>query len=308
MLHLLGLIGRIFAARMRFRPAVLYYPPAGPNRVPFLRDCVILILTRPFFSRTAFHFHAAGLPGLYERLSGPLRWLFRRAYFHPEVAISISRDGLRDAEFLRARATRLVPNGIPDVEVTRPVRGRTDVLTILFLAMVCEEKGVGVVIDACKRLRAANVPFRCVVAGRASSEDELRGLRDRAAELGDALTFVGPVTGSAKWALFAEADVFCFPTYYASESFGLVVVEAMMTGLPVVASDWRAIPEIVEHGTTGFLTPVRDARATAECLAKLLADPALRARMGAAGRERYCERYRIEVFRENMEAALLLVS
>lgn len=307
-IQLFRLILRIFVARFRLKPDVLYYPPAGPNLVPFLRDAVILIAVRWMFSRTVFHFHAAGLPDLYARLPFPLKGIFRAAYNRPDVAISISTGGLRDARFLRARATRLVPNGIPDVEVTRPVRGRTDVPTILFLAMVCEEKGVGVVIDACKRLRAADVPFRCVVAGRASSEDELCGLRDRAAELGDALTFVGPVTGTAKWALFAEADVFCFPTYYASESFGLVVVEAMMAGLPVVASDWRAIPEIVVDGETGFVVPVKDVEATANKLRCLLEDPGLRQTMGRAARERYEENFRVEVFRRRMEEALLLAA
>ena len=78
-------------------------------------------------------------------------------------------------------------------------------------------------------------------------------------------------------------------------------------GLPVIVSVWRAIPEIVVEGETGFLVPVRDASATAKSLAALLSDPALRKRMGAAGRRRYEDHYRVEVFQRGMEDALISV-
>ncbi len=304
-LHLFGLIVEITKARARLKPDVLYFPPAGPNMVPFLRDCVLLIATRWMFPKTVFHFHAAGLPELFDRLSGPLKTLFRLAYDKPDVAISISKNGLRDAEFLHAKQTALVPNGIPDVFWEDGPRARyNSVPTILFLGMVCEEKGVGVLIEACKLLQARGVKFSCKIAGRPSSEEELAKLREKAAELGTLVTFTGPVSGDAKWELFAECDVFCFPTYYASESFGLVVVEAMMSGMPVVASNWRALPEIVAEGKTGFLTPVQDPKATADKLAKLLRDPILRQVMGNSARHRFLDHYRVDVFQHGMEAAL----
>jgi glycosyltransferase involved in cell wall biosynthesis len=302
--HLFALIGRIAAARVRLAPDVLYFPPAGPNLVPFLRDCVLLIATRWMFPRTAFHFHAAGLPGLFDRLPGALKILFRLAYRRPHVAISISKDGLRDAAFLGARRTALVPNGIPDVWQDRPLQRNHPIPQILFLAMVCEEKGAGVLIDACRILMGQGVKFSCQIAGRASSEEELKLLREKAKGMEHLVEFVGPVTGDRKWDLFARSDVFCFPTYYASESFGLVAVESMMAGLPVVTSDWRALPEIVDEGQTGFLVPVKDAAATADRLRRLLDDPALRQRMGGNSRERFLNDYRVEVFHRNMENAL----
>jgi len=305
--HLVGLVFRTLRARFRTGAKVLYYPPSGPNIVPFLRDCAFLILVRPFFSRTVFHFHAAGLSGFYDRLPAPLKLLFHLAYNRPDSAITISQDGIRDAEVLKARRIAFVPNGIPDVWPDRRPRSESPKPTILFLAMVCEEKGVGVLIEACLLLKSAGLEFSCKIAGRASSDDELAALQKMAAPLGDCVEFTGPVIGQAKWDLFAESDVFCFPTFYPPESFGLVVVEAMMAGLPVVASDWRALPEIVVEGETGFLVPVRDASATAKSLAALLSDPALRKRMGAAGRRRYEDHYRVEVFQRGMEDALISV-
>jgi len=302
--RLISLLIRIGVAWFRLRPDVLYYTPAGPNMIPFLRDCAVLIMFRWLFRHTVFHFHAAGLPELFCRLPAPLRLLFRLAYQCPDMAISISRNGLRDAEFLRARSTVVVPNGIPNIWETPPVHSGNARVEILFLGMVCEEKGVGILIEACHILKARGLDFVCKVAGRAASEEEFGPLRDRAASLDNHIEFLGPLIGEAKWARFAEADIFCFPSHYASESFGLVVVEAMMANLPVVTSDWRALPEIVIDGETGFLCPVQSPEMIAEKLALLICDSALRARMGKAGRARFLENYTLDVFRSNMEVAL----
>jgi glycosyltransferase involved in cell wall biosynthesis len=302
--HLLELVAKIISARLDAKPDVIYYLPAGPNMVPFLRDCILLVATRWMFKRTIFHFQAAGLSDLRDRLPGPLKILFSLAYNRPHLAISLSQHGLRDARAIIAQSSTVIPNGVPDVWAERTPNRNSARPTILFLAMVCEEKGAGILIEACKILQSQGHSFSCKIAGRASSAEELAALQAKAKGLEDILEFTGAVTGESKWKLFAESDIFCFPTFYASESFGIVAIEAMMAGLPVVTSDWRAMPEIVLDGETGYVTPVKNAAATADRLAKLLQDRALREKMGKAGRARFLENYRIEIFRQRMEAAL----
>jgi len=85
-------------------------------------------------------------------------------------------------------------------------------------------------------------------------------------------------------ALLAAADIFVLPSYF--ESLPMSVIEAMLSGLPVVASDIRGPREQVVDGITGLLVPPRQVEPLAAALARLAADPALRAAMGAAGRER----------------------
>ena len=330
--HLFSVLFRIIAARLRTKSPVLYYPPASPNMVPFLRDCVLLICTRWMFPRTILHFHANGIAGLYARLPGVLRLAYRAAYMRPDVAIAISEYGKADGVFLNAREIRLIPNGIPDqadksligdrrwdLEAGRLELGvegdaldsRSSTIdsaapTILFVGMVCEEKGVGVLLEACRILRDRRVSFDCKVVGRGSSALEEQAFRDfiRDHDLREQVKLIGPLHHEAKWEAYAAADVFCFPTFYSAESFGLVAVEAMMSSLPVVSTNWSGLPDIVVEGETGYLVPPRDARSVADRLELLIKDPVLRKRMGVAGRRRYEENYTVETFREKMEEVL----
>ena len=90
-------------------------------------------------------------------------------------------------------------------------------------------------------------------------------------------------------AFYRRADVLVVPSL--SEAFGKPAVEAMASGLPVVATRVGGIPEVVADGETGLLVPPNDPVALAEAMGRLAADPALRARLGAAGRARAEERF-----------------
>jgi len=112
--HLLSVIVRIAYSRIVHRTSILYYPPAGPNRVPLYRDLAILLCTRWMFPRTVFHLHASGMADMYPRLPVGIRFLFRRALFHPDAVIRITRCHSADARLLQARHNYVVPNGIED--------------------------------------------------------------------------------------------------------------------------------------------------------------------------------------------------
>ncbi|WP_198372908.1 glycosyltransferase family 4 protein [Roseomonas rosulenta] len=89
--------------------------------------------------------------------------------------------------------------------------------------------------------------------------------------------------------ILAAADVFCLPSHF--EGLPMSVIEAMLTGLPVVATDIRGPREQVMEGETGFLVPPMQSAPLAEALSRLAADPVLRARMGEAGRARALDRF-----------------
>jgi glycosyltransferase involved in cell wall biosynthesis len=136
---------------------------------------------------------------------------------------------------------------------------------ILFLAHCLREKGLfdaleGVVL-ANTKLRQANSPLRLHlnVAGEFVSAREKTEFNQRVMQLAaenaveNCVTYLGFVSGKDKRRAFIESDIFCFPTFYYAESFGLVVVEAMAYGLPIVTTRWRSIPELFPENYPGLV-------------------------------------------------------
>jgi glycogen(starch) synthase len=99
---------------------------------------------------------------------------------------------------------------------------------------------------------------------------------------------------------YAACDIFIAPSQY--ESFGLVFIEAMCFGKPVVAFDVGGASEIVSDGETGLLAPPGDRAALAACVLGLAEDPALRERLGRRAREVYEQRYTTELMIDRLEA------
>jgi glycosyltransferase involved in cell wall biosynthesis len=305
--RLAALLARVVFRRFRCGASVLYYPPAGPSRVPLARDLVLLGLTRGLFRHVVFHFHATGVTTLYARLGVFGRWLFRRAYFDPDLALCLSPLTTKDAEFIRARRITIVPNGVPDPGHGAATVPKAHPPGLLYAGSVRESKGVPDLIEACRVLREAGQVFELALMGSCYPEvfrDAVAGAL-RAAGLAGQTRCLGEQTGDEKRRAFAEAEIFCFPSYYEAETFPLVLLEAMAAGLPIVATQWRGIPAIVEDGVNGFLVPPHHPRVLAEKIAMLLNDASLRQRMGRAGRRRYETHYTLDGFRRNMEHALV---
>jgi len=162
------------------------------------------------------------------------------------------------------------------------------------LRMVCvgrfdPVKGHTVLVEACRILAERGIAFECELVGegplRKGVEESIRraGLADRIRSLG-ALPRPEVVT------LLEEADVFVLPSVRAAngerEGIPVSLMEAMATGLPVVSSRLSGIPELVESGVSGLLAEPHDAHGLADALQMLARDPALRARLGRAGREK----------------------
>lgn len=177
----------------------------------------------------------------------------------------------------------LVPNG---VEVSRyadarPLPGQPDVPTVVFLGRIDESrKGLAVLLEALPELVNRVPDIRLLVAGPGDVE-QVRG--QVPAGLRDHVELLGLVSEPDKARTYASGDVFCAPNTHG-ESFGIVLLEAMASGTPVVASDLEAFRRVLEDGRYGVLFPVRDAAALAGALADLLGDPGRRAAFSRAGR------------------------
>jgi glycosyltransferase involved in cell wall biosynthesis len=299
---------RILVARFAQGANILYYPPASVNRLAVLRDLAILIPTRWLFRRTIFHFHTGGLSNICDSSSAWMGFLYRLAYFHPDVAIRLSEYTHEDGKAVRAKREFVVPNGIEDESAPysigdRQPTGSGHPTRILFVNLLTEAKGVITLLEACHLLAKRGVPFQARFMGRFESPKFEQHVRQLVQELdlGGCISFLGVLGGAEKWNQFARADIFCLPTHHEAETFGVVLLEAMSFGLPVVATRWRGIPSVVQDGVCGFLVPVKDPMALAVRLEQLIRDPELRRTMGQEGRKRYLENFTIERFHDRMK-------
>ncbi len=307
-LHLFEVIRKILVMRFRHGVTTLYFPPAGPNLTPFLRDVILLTCTRPFFKNVIYHFRAAGLSEFLAKRPAYMQLLARMAYGSPTASIQLSALNPADGEYFRSGRVHIVPNGLEDAAAPYlPLhKTREGVVKILFAGVLREDKGVSVLVEAARVLKAQGHNFQLTLLGEFVSDEYESATLALVKEYGleAHVLFPGIKTGEAKWQYFREAHLFCFPSYFDSESFGNVVVEAMMFGLPVVGTYWRGIPDIVVNGETGWLVPVKDSAAVAARLSDLIRNPLLAEKMGKKGRERYSSLYSLDQHLQAMEAVL----
>lgn len=311
LVRLFCLIVRVLFERVTFRPMVLYYTPElAKPRSTVLRDAAILAATRWCFPKTVLHLHSSGHQAVYDSLSAWQRWLVRKGFFHADGVIRLSRLTPDDAAFLQARREYIIPNGVADPFAEREREGcrtgeTTQPLRILFVSLLCEGKGLLVLLDACGRLAKRGVPFHLNLMGPMESIEFAHRVQARITELqiDDRVSLLGIRTGAEKFADFAASDVLCHPTFF--DTFPLVLLEAMSAGLPVVATHHSGIPDIVDEGETGFLVAPRDSAAVADRLAQLASNPQMRAEFGLAGRRRYLSEFTLERHVEQVREALL---
>jgi glycosyltransferase involved in cell wall biosynthesis len=155
------------------------------------------------------------------------------------------------------------------------------------------EKGFDVLVRAMAELPRA----RLVLFGDGEERANLESLAERLG-LSERVHFAGWV--SSPWDTSFQIDIFAMPS--RREGFGITAVEAMMSRIPVVASDAGGIPEIVEHERTGLLVPVDDPKALAEAIGRLLDDPQLRERLVDAAETVTSVRYTPEAMAASYEA------
>lgn len=224
------------------------------------------------------------------RWYGFLRMQRRVAPRVPRV-LTVSRSSAEDivSEFgVPRRNLRVVPLGV-DPEVFRPPeRPRVPGRIVAMASADTPMKGIDTLLEAVAKLRTER-SVELVLVAKPVKGGATERLIDELG-IGDIVHTVHGLTDEGLAELFGSAEIACVPSLY--EGFSLPTVEAMACGTPLVASRAGAIPEVVgTDGTTAELVPPADAQALAGRLGALFDDPARRAALGAAGRERVLERY-----------------
>jgi glycosyltransferase involved in cell wall biosynthesis len=218
---------------------------------------------------------------------------------HRIVANSLAAAARLRAEGIPGQKVTLIPNGIdPTIFPRRTYAERPR--RIATVACLREEKRLDVLIEASARVLARYPDAEFLIAGDGPCRDELLELARRAGVV-DRVRFLGhrdDVPG-----FLADADVFVLPS--RSDASPNSIIEAMASGLPVIASAVGGIPEIVDHDKTGWLVPSGDPDALANAVLEMLAAPGRAADFGRAGRLKTERVYSFDRMVERFEALYL---
>jgi phosphatidylinositol alpha-mannosyltransferase len=258
----------------RFDPDVVHvHEPLVPGPAMF----AALASTAPVVAT----FHAYGdRARLFDALAPALRRVWRR--LDVRLAVSEAAASFVESRF-RGDSVRIVSNGA-DVEL---FEGATPAALpegrrILFVNRLDRRKGFPVMVDAFRRLAAERPEVILVVAG----DGRDRGVvRDLPIDIRARTVMLGTVPHHDLPPYHAACHVFCAPAT-GQESFGIVLVEAMAAGLPVVASNIPGYREVVRDGVDGVLVPPRDPEALAGAMRRILDHPEEAERLAEAGRRR----------------------
>jgi phosphatidylinositol alpha-mannosyltransferase len=210
------------------------------------------------------------------------RWVPR---LHGKIAVS--QAALDYASHHLPGDYRIIPNGI-DIERfsangSKPKYLADDKMNILFVGRLEKRKGLSYLISACAKVKQSFPYFRLTVVGPGT---RLRGgYEEQVKDLGlyENVVFTDFVPDEELPEYYRSADIFCSPAT-GGESFGIVLLEAMASGKPVVASNIGGYASVLAHGEDGLLVPPKDDDALAQSLLTLIKDESLRNAMGSKGR------------------------
>ena len=250
-----------------------------------------LSLVRPL--RYSVYAYGGELLGLQRKTPGSvlLAGVLRRAV---EVRV-ISRYGERLVRSAGIQTPCVIDP--PRISVAeKPVRGRDfardGTVNLLCVGRLVEHKGHGVLLDACNTL-PPDFDWRLVIAGTGPLESRLRTAAQKY-RVADRVAFKEGLADRELAGEYRNADIFVLPSLETSsgaEGFGIVLLEAMAEGLPVIASDAGGIGEVLDNGSCGVLVRPADPAALASAILRLAADPVMRKRLAENGFRRVREQY-----------------
>jgi colanic acid/amylovoran biosynthesis glycosyltransferase len=179
-----------------------------------------------------------------------------------------------------------VYNGL-DLSVFKSAGSEHHPVRLLSIGRLIEKKGFKFLIETGRLLRSAGLPFVCQIVGEGPEQDRLEGLI-REHHLSDMVQLTGPLPQTKLVEMLAQSSIFVFPAIHDSsgdtDNLPTVLIEAMASRLPIVATKIAGIPEIVQHDENGFLVPEKDPAQLADAIRALAGNKAMRERFGTASR------------------------
>lgn len=213
----------------------------------------------------------------------------KKAIIHADVLISISESisnycinaGAKEKSII------VIPNAVTFPNITALVNYPLKHPCILFFGRLVKIKGIDILIKAISKLNKEGFKGHLYIAGEGP---QCRKLHKLVFELGlsNNVSFLGNIIGDVKYSIIKSSDVCVFPSRY--EAFGIVALEAMSMGKPVIVSNVGGLQSLVVDGYNGVIFPSEDINSLSECISSLIENSSLRIEMGNNG-QRYAKNF-----------------
>jgi glycosyltransferase involved in cell wall biosynthesis len=243
------------------------------NARAYWRDLVYLAVAKLTFTRVVYQVHGGALPHKFFERSRLLTAFLRLTLRIPDLVVVLAQVELRAyRQFVPHQTVVVIPNGIDcrPFEAVPIVRSFPDQpLRLLYIGRIAREKGLYETLQGMRLATELGVDARLIIAGNGPEVPRLRRYA-HALGLGSRVFISSPVFGKDKVTLLEGSDLFMLPSH--AEGLPYALLESMAAGVPVIATDVGAIPDVVTDDTHGIVVPPRDAKAIANALAELSAD------------------------------------
>jgi len=295
-----------FLYEILFKRPDLCYLALTVSGSAFFKDVLLVTILRILRIKHVFHLHNKGVSLIQNNI---IRLIYKFVFKKADVILLSSYLYPDVAEFVKLSNTHICPNGIDEkfIDYKPRIADKNKKVNILFLSNLIESKGVFVLLDACSILQEKGIDFECNFIGAEGDicESTFREKVDQK-HLSAKVHYLGKKFCRDKHMMFEKADIFAFPTFF--DCFPLVNLEAMQSYLPIVSTLEGGIPDIIDDDITGFLVPPKNVEAFAEKLEVLIKNPELRLKMGKAGRLKYVNEFKLNIFEQNLKSILLKIS
>lgn len=280
--------------------------PINFTKVALLRDFLLLLPVKIFRKKIIFYTHGNNLPGFRNESSEIFRKIIDWTIGFADAAIVVGENlRFNYNGFLPPNKIIAVHHGIEAFSTSPTVKQSKEKIQVLYLSNLVITKGFLTIIHAIPKVvsRFKNITF--AFAGEWDKGVDKEGIMTfiKDSNIQSYIDFKGRVIGKEKELLLCESDIFVFPTFYPLETFGIVNLEAMQAGLPIVTTGRGAIPEVVDDGINGFIVPEKDSDAIAEKIIELCKNQELRAEMCMNNIAKFHSTYTKEKYADRMVAA-----
>lgn len=300
----IGLVLRTFRTVLCWRPrATIFFATTRPGS--FVVDWILSEVLRLSRGRVILYLHSVGFADL-EARSRVWRWMVRRQFSASRVeVVCLGASLIADVPALVPRdRIVLIPNTPADLPASLPAVVSAGP-RVLYLSNFIAGKGADVFARVVGKLHTElpSATFRMAGnVGDARTAARVAGELD-AQEARSRVELLGSVSGEAKWSVIGSATCLAF-TSELWEAQPLTIIEALASGVPVVAFRAGGMRDLIVDGENGFLVEPGDVDAFAECVRVLCSDPAMRQRMAEAARASFRERYSARAFAAAWDARL----